>query len=160
MTPSNEIESLRLKLGLPDAPTVMSGLRIVDAYFREHLHLDPTAADCIKYIRGIDFHHPVNDLTLNQPTELVRYRPVDATEKPFSFFTKVGTSPMRTGTNFPNVTFERYIVQRPILALESVASSISFGRKERLGPADKVVRPGGAIQYIVASLDLDRLTMK
>lgn len=152
MAQTNDIESLRLKLGVPDAPMVMDGLRLVDAYFRLHLHLDPTL--WIKYIRGIDFHRPVHDVILNQPTELVRHKPDDATVKPFSYFAKVGSSPMRTGTNFPNVTFERYTVQRPIRALESVASSISFG------PADRVVRPGGAIQYIVATADLDRLAME
>jgi hypothetical protein len=146
------IEELRQRLGLPSAPLVLAGLRAVQAFFTQRLHVAP--GDWLSYLRGIDFHHPVEEVMLRAPVELVRHKPPLSRPKPFLYFAKVGSSPMHTGTNFPSVTFERYRLTRPIPALQSIASAIAFG------PADRVVRPGGAVQYIVAAADFSALAPK
>lgn len=152
MNSSSEIETLRLRLGLPKAPLVLDGLTTVYDYFTKHLHVSPAA--WISYLRGIDFHCPVSTPTLHSPQELVRHKPDNSTSKPFLYFGQPGVSPMRTGTNFPSVTFERYRLARPILSLKSIASSIAFS------PADRIVRPGGATQFIIASSDFSALIEK
>jgi hypothetical protein len=85
----------------------------------------------------------VREIRLLPGRHVIRHKPDQTAPKPFLYFADVGASPMRTGTNFPAVTFERFAVRLPIPALESSASSIAFG------PADRVSRPGGATQYII-----------
>ena len=152
MPPVSSIDELRKQLGLPNAPLVLAGLQTVQAFFSQKLKV--SAADWISYLRGIDFHHPVREVTLMAPLEVVRHKPELSRPKPFLYFAEVGSTPMRTGTNFPNVTFERYGFNRPIVALQSIASPIAFG------PADRIVRPGGAVQFIIASADFSALTPK
>jgi len=142
-------EYLRTAIGLPSAPIVLSGLDVVANYFDEILHEDPSK--WVNYLKGIDFHHPVSKVLLAQGHELIRHMPEDGRPKPFLYFTDVGESPMRTGTNFPAVIFERYCVTSGIWALRSRASSISFSA------SDRVNRPGGAIQYILPAAQFTSL---
>lgn len=135
-------EMLREKLGLTKAPVVMDGLQTTAVFFEKELGLDPSL--WISYLRGIDYHCAVTMEVLQGGTEVVRHKPAGGRPKPFVYFTRVGESPMRTGTNFPNVAFERFMLSLPIRVLKSTASSISFD------PQDRVSRPGGAAQYIVA----------
>ncbi len=135
-------ELLREKLGLNKAPVITDGLQTTAVFFEKELGLDPSL--WISYLRGIDYHCAVTMEVLPGGTELIRHKPTGGSPKPFVYFTRVGESPMRTGTNFPNVTFERFILSRPIRVLKSTASSISFDLQ------DRVSRPGGAPQYIVA----------
>jgi hypothetical protein len=152
MNQASDIEAMRNKLGLPNAPLVLSGLRTVNDFFTEKLHYSPLA--WISYLRGIDFHRPISMITLTAPEEVVRHKPEDGRPKPFLYFAEPGVSPMRTGTNFPKVIFERYTFLRPVLALKSVASPIAFD------PFDKVIRPGGATQFMISASDFSALLRK
>jgi hypothetical protein len=139
-------EELRKQLGLPAAPLVIKNIAVVSDFFVQQLGVSPL--EWASYLRGIDFHKSVAKISLLPGRELVRHQPDNSRAKPFLYFADVGTSPMRTGTNFPIVTFERFRLNRTCLALQSTASSLSFSA------TDRVSRPGGAIQYIVAAADL------
>jgi hypothetical protein len=140
---------LRTALGLPSAPVVLNGIELVADYFVTVLCVDPSP--WVQYLRGIDFHKPVTKCVLEAGHQLIRHTPPDPRPKPFLYFTDVGESPTRTGTNFPTVTFERYRVLFGISALRSYASSISFR------PRDRISRPGGAVQYIMPTLQFKSL---
>ena len=135
-------EGLREKLGLTKAPVVVNGLQTTVVFFEKELGIDPFL--WISYLRGIDYHCPVSMEMLYGGAELIRHIPSTGRSKPFIYFTQVGESPTRTGTNFPSATFERFVLVLPIRVLKSTASSISFDAR------DRVSRPGGATQYIIA----------
>jgi len=135
-------ERLRLQLGATKAPLVDLGIQTTAVFFEKELGEDALA--WVSYLRGIDFHRPVEMTTLPKGKILIRHRPPSGREKPFLYFTESGESPMRTGTNFPQAAFERFVVSVPLRALRSTASSISFDHQ------DRVSRPGGAIQFILA----------
>jgi hypothetical protein len=139
------VEALRARLGLPSAPLVLRGLGETDRYFREWLKLDPL--EWIDYIRGIDFHKPVERTTVTAGTKLVRYEPPDMKPKPFIYFTRPGTSPHSTGTSFPIYRFVEYRFVVGVTALRSYASDMKFG------PHDPISRPGGAVQFIIRAID-------
>lgn len=146
----SNIESLRLKLSITKSKVVDEGLTATDEFFRGTLHQDPMA--WIGYLRGIDFHKPVKAEWLPRGTRLIRYDSTgDRTLKPFLYFTRAGTSPNSLGTTFPSVEYKEFEVDRPIRALVSTASGISFG------PQDRVSRAGGGLQYIVAFADAPSL---
>lgn len=142
---------LRTMLGLPDAPMVDEGIRTTVAFFRETLGADPFA--WISYIRGIDFHSPVECLTLRPLVKLSRHRNRgEARRKPFAYFTVPGTSPYSTGTSFPESDFELFFVPYEMKCLKSRASGIKFH------PTDRVFRGGGGAQFILSATDASRLT--
>lgn len=146
----SDVDALRTTLGLPGAPLVKDGLTTTVRFFNTVLRQDPTK--WVGYLRGIDFHKPVRIERLPKGTQLVRYDSVgDRSLKPFLYFTKPGTSPHRLGTSFPNVEFKVFETARPIDALVSAASGINFS------PTDRVSRPGGGTQYIVAFADAPAL---
>ena len=146
----SHVDSLRLKLGITKAPMVDEGLAVVDEFFRNTLHQDPSA--WIGYLRGIDFHKPVRTEWLPRGTRLIRYDSTgDRTLKPFLYFTKPGTSPNSLGTTFPSVEYKEFEADRPVRALVSTASGMSFG------PRDRVSRAGGGLQYIIAFSDAPAL---
>ena len=145
-----DIESLRLKLGLSNAPLVRANLVATEEFFRLTLHQD--AGSWIDYLRGIDFHRPVRAELLPRGTRLVRYESTgNRTLKPFLYFTRPGTSPNSLGTTFASVEYKEFEVDRPVRALVSTASGISFS------PQDRVSRLGGGLQYIVAFADAPAL---
>src|ERR1700722_15924958 len=141
MNPNPNIEKLQKDLGLPSAPLVTKNIHLVSDYFTSTLKESPF--NWISYLKGIDFHKSVEQLYLNPGLEIARHKPEFFRVKPFLYFTDIGSSPMRTGTNFPQVTFERFRVTAPISALKSIASSIFFDA------SDRISRPGGAVQYII-----------
>ena len=142
----SDVDALRTKLGLPGAPLVKDGLTTTVRFFSTVLRQDP--ANWVGYLRGIDFHKPVRIERLPKGTQLIRYDSVgDRSLKPFLYFTRPGTSPHRLGTSFPKVEFKLFETTRPIDALVSAASGINFS------PTDRVSRPGGGTQYIVAFAD-------
>jgi hypothetical protein len=149
MNPTPDLDQLRTLLGLTDAPVVRRNLETVAGYFVNKLHQSPFI--WISYLKGIDFSKPTEIGYLNQGREVIRHVPADASHKPFVYFTEPGTSPLRTGTNFPDVRFERYAAIVPIEALFSSASWMSFG------PRDRISRPGGGKQIIIATTDFVRL---
>jgi len=129
---------------------VTNGLTTTVRFFTTVLKQDPDR--WVDYLRGIDFHKPVRIERLPKGTKLIRYEPAgDRKLKPFVYFTKPGTSPHRLGTSFPEVEFKLFETTRPIDALVSAASDISFTR------TDRVSRPGGGTQYIVAFADAPAL---
>ena len=141
-----DVDALREKLGLPAAPLVLAGLRTACDFFRSTIREDP--AKWWQYLRGIDFHKPVAVKRLPKGTQLVRYESLgDRTLKPFSYFTSAGTSPTRLGTSFPAHEFKVFETERETPALVSTASGLSFS------PTDRVSRPGGGVQYIIAFAD-------
>ena len=143
-------DAIRAKLGLPGAPMVTNGLTTTVRFFTTVIKQDPDR--WVDYLRGIDFHKPVRIERLPKGTRLIRYEPTgDRKLKPFVYFTKPGTSPHRLGTSFPEVEFKLFETTRPIEALVSAASDISFS------PKDRVSRPGGGTQYIVAFADAPAL---
>lgn len=139
---SDVVAQIRTALGLPSAPLVNRGLEAAVSFFTEVLHTDPLQWS--DYLRGIDFHSPVQRQLLPPGTHLSRHRSTEpARVKPFLYFTQPGTSQFSTGTSFPDSVFELYECLAPVSALLSRASNISFG------PTDRVSRMGGGIQYIV-----------
>lgn len=137
------VERIRRALALPGAPVVVQGLGVTAAFFRDTLREDPLR--WLDYLRGIDFHAPVRVRFLSSGSRLSRHRSTGAArDKPFVYFTVPGTSPFRTGTSFPESTFELFECTAPVNALESRASPISFS------PTDRITRAGGGTQYIIA----------
>jgi hypothetical protein len=145
-----DVEAIRAKLGLPGAPMVKNGLTTTVRFFDTVVRQD--AAAWVDYLRGIDFHKPVRVERLPKGTQLVRYESTgNRSLKPFLYFTKPGTSPHRLGTSFPSVEYKLFETMRPVDALVSAASGINFS------PSDRVSRPGGGTQYIVAFADAPAL---
>jgi hypothetical protein len=146
----SDVETIRTKLGLPGAPMVKDGLSTTVRFFNTVLRQDPQK--WVGYLRGIDFHKPVRVERLPKGTQLIRYDSTsDRSLKPFLYFTKPGTSPHRLGTSFPSVEYKLFETTRPVEALVSAASGINFT------PTDRVSRPGGGTQYIVAFADAPAL---
>ncbi len=142
----SDVETIRTKLGLPGAPMVKDGLSTTVRFFNTVLRQDPQK--WVGYLRGIDFHKPVRVERLPKGTQLIRYDSTgDRSLKPFLYFTKPGTSPHRLGTSFPSVEYKLFETTRPVEALVSAASGINFSL------TDRVSRPGGGTQYIVAFAD-------
>src|SRR5687767_11590796 len=124
----SDIEALRQRLGLTAAPLVNAGLAATEHFFRTVLTAD--ALEWWEYLRGIDFHKPVQVKWLEPRTPLVRYdNPVRREIKkitPFMYFTEPGVSPFQTGTSWPTWDYRLYNVVVRTPALVSTASSISF----------------------------------
>lgn len=145
-----ECSLLRSQLGLPAAPMVDVGVRTTLDFFRNYLNADPFT--WISYIRGIDFHSRVEDLTIAPPIKLSRHKSTgSARPKPFAYFTVPGTSQYTTGTSFQESVFERFTVPHRMRCLKSRASGIKFD------PEDRIVRSGGGVQFILSSIDASRL---
>jgi hypothetical protein len=145
-----DLEVLREKLGLPNAPGVNTGLATTASFFRLVVHEDPVK--WWRYLRGIDFHKPVELRRLPRGTALIRYESAgERSLKPFSYFTDPGVSPFHLGTSFPVWQYKLFNVVTETPALVSKASSLSFD------PQDRVSRIGGGIQYIVAFPDWPKL---
>ena len=148
---ASDLDALRRQLALPPAPMVTTGLALTAQFFELDLGLNP--ADWMDYLRGIDFHHPVRIAVLPAGTVLIRHESLRAGRpKPFIYFTSPGTSPTATGTSFPAVQFMRFRIASPTRALVSTASAISFN--DVAGRSfDRVSRPGGGRQFIIAARD-------
>ncbi len=136
------VAQIRSALGLPSAPLVTRGIETTVLFFSEVLRADPLQWK--DYLRGIDFHSPIQRVMLAPGTRLSRHRSTgSARPKPFLYFTQPGTSPFSTGTSFPESVFELFECTSSLSALQSRASSISFS------PTDRVSRMGGGLQFIV-----------
>lgn len=147
----HECIMMKARLGLPAADMVDAGICTTIDFFRNYLEADPFA--WISYIRGIDFHSRVEDLTIAPPLKLSRHKSTgSARRKPFTYFTVPGTSQYRTGTSFQESVYELFAVPHLMRSLKSRASGIKFD------PEDRVVRSGGGVQYILSSIDASRLT--
>lgn len=103
MNPNLDLDQLRSQLSLTKAPLVMKNLEVVVDFFKKTLRVSPFS--WIPYLKGIDFSKPVEPVQLHPGCEVVRHKPDDSKPKPFCYLTVVGSSPMRTGTNF----CERYV---------------------------------------------------
>jgi hypothetical protein len=149
----SELDALRTSLSLPDAPLVNQGLAVTAQFFRTVINTDPMK--WLPYLKGIDFHRPVREVRFARHTRLVRYDSVERREirelPPFGYFTNPGRSPFHTGTSWPSWNYKEFTVMKDTRALESTASSVSFG------PQDRVSRIGGAVQYIVSRADWPKL---
>jgi hypothetical protein len=140
------------KLGLTPAPLVLAGAREVVGFFETHLHTNPMS--WLEYIKGIDFHKSVRQVSLLPGRRLIRHSSTAPPRaKPFAYFADVGASPTRLGTTFPSTAYEEKIVPYMMRALECFASSLNFGRDPSTGRFDPVSRAGGAKQYILADRD-------
>jgi len=132
-----DVDKLRLKLGVPDAPLVNAGLMTTVMFFRSIVKEDPLA--WWEYLRGIDFHKRVELGRLERGKSLVRYESLgDRRLKPFSYFTDPGTSPFHTGTSFPEWQFKVFNVVSETTALVSTASGLSFNSRERMDPVSRI----------------------
>jgi hypothetical protein len=148
----SRIDELVRHLGVTAAPLVLAGIAKADSFFRVHVNADPL--EWLDYLRGIDFHKQVAETWLKAGQRLIRHASTNpGRPKPFVYFADPGASPTRLGTTFPSTRFEEYAVTDPIRALESYASSLSFGRDPRTGDFDRTSRVGGGRQYIVANRD-------
>ena len=118
-----ECSLMKAQLGLPAAPMVDAGIRTTLDFFRNYLNADPFA--WISYIRGIDFHSRVEDLTIAPPIKLSRHKSTgSARPKPFAYFTVPGTSQYKTGTSFQESVFELFAVPHLMRSLKSRASAL------------------------------------
>lgn len=148
--PEDVVAQVRSALGLPSAPLVTRGIETTVRFFSEVLHADPMQWK--DYLRGIDFHSPIQRVLLSPGARLSRHRSTGpARPKPFLYFTQPGTSPFSTGTSFPESVFELFECTSAVPALASRASSISFS------PTDRVSRMGGGLQYIVPATAIQAL---
>lgn len=107
----------------------------------------------LSYLRGIDFHRPVQEVTLPSGTELIAYRHslLDANGKTSfgQFFTRVGEASNRLGINDEGRNFYRFCTRRDTKALESYCNSYLLNRDK---PKERDYRKrvlGGGKQFIV-----------
>ena len=143
----SDVETLRVKLGLPDAPLVRAGLQTTVAFFTNVLQESPMV--WWEYLRGIDFHQPVRVELLPPGVRLAQHESVGHRRpKPFAYYTTPGTSPYATGTSFEASRYKLYETNQPTQALVSTASAIQFNDIAQ-GRFDRVSRPGGGRQYII-----------
>ena len=150
-----DVEALRIKLGLPPAPLVLTGLQVAVVFFKSVLGEDPMR--WWEYLRGIDFHQPVRVELLPAGTRLSQHESLGGRrDKPFAYYTTPGTSPHATGTSFPSSRYKLYETTHPTQALVSIASPMQFNdlAQRRF---DRVSRPGGGKQYILAAADAPTL---
>lgn len=151
MSAVNDIEALRVKLGLPTAPLVRAGLETTVDFFRAVLKEEPMG--WWEYLRGIDFHQPVRVELLPAGARLAQHESLDSKRlKPFAYYTTPGTSPHSTGTSFSSSRYKLFETSHPTRALVSIASPMQFNDVAQ-GRFDRVSRPGGGKQYIIASVD-------
>ena len=151
----SDVDALRIKLGLPSAPLVLSGLECAVGFFTDVLKEEPLK--WWEYLRGIDFHQAVRVELLPPGTRLAQHESLGSRrEKPFAYYTTPGTSPHATGTSFPSSRYKLYETTHPTQALVSIASPMQFN-DVALGRFDRVSRPGGGKQYIIPSADAPAL---
>ena len=154
-----DIATLKRRLGLSDAPVPAAGLATTAHFFERVLNQDPLY--WWEYLRGIDFHHPVEIKRLPKHKRLVRFEFADGGVRkeltPFVFFTDAGSSPFQTGTSWPNYFYKEFNVVTETLALVSTASTVSWLPDKEKRRFDRVHRTGGAVQYIISRADSPKL---
>lgn len=127
-------------LSIRDAPLVRRGVGVTLDFFVYVVRADPF--QWIDYIKGIDFHCDVRQVSLPKGVTLARFEQFEGPgrPKPFSYFTKAGTSETSLGTNYSRYRFALFQTERLTPALLSRAADIQFGGRPR---------PGGGMQYII-----------
>lgn len=132
------------------APMVRRGVETTVRYFHDEIGIGfhDIKTTWIEYIKGIDFHYPVTIIELHAGTKMVQYRPPDARNKPFVYYTKPGTSQMNLGISFHEYRFREVHLRQQASALKSRASDLGW---KKLGHWDGISRPGGGTQYILPS---------
>lgn len=136
------------------APMVHEGIKTTVEFFHDEIKMayDEIAGKrIVGYLKGIDFHSPVSIDTLPVGTRLAQYRPADARDKPFVYYTKPGNSQMVLGINFPSYRYHEVRLAQSAKALQSRASDLAW---------DGVDRPGGGTQYIISSTIRTKTTYK
>jgi hypothetical protein len=131
-------------LGVSDAPVPRQGLSAALAFFDQRMpSLSP--GDRLAFVKGMDLHGPVRELTLTSGTTVAAFR--KASENPFKlFYTKAGTSVDRLGINTASRSFARFRVVQAVTVLESRCAAA----RDTWTDADHiVVAAGGGVQYII-----------
>jgi hypothetical protein len=109
------------ELGVTDAPLTRKGLATTLRFFHDHMPALPRKAQ-VAFLKGIDLHHPVDEVTLESDDVVSAYRKHN--EDPFKiFYTRPGNAVHRLGVNpEPGGTARghvRYRVKSAAVALES-----------------------------------------
>lgn len=148
-------------LGLPDVPLIRRRVIEADQFFRENLKVNPM--QWIGYLRGIDFHQPVERVRLPAGAKIIRHNELREGDtarqtesfgsKPFVYFALPGASPTRLGTSFDREQYRGYQLPGAMDALKSVASGIQYGDEIRKVRS----RFGGDTQLIISIHNARRL---
>jgi hypothetical protein len=132
------------EIGVTDAPVVRAGLLAALTFF--HLRMpDLPRAMRLNFLKAMDLHSPVSEITLSQGNIVAAFRRFN--EDPVKlFYTKPGSSPHQLGVN-PNARgFMRYRLRRPSQALQSrAAAAVDTWTDNKL----YYVASGGALQLII-----------
>jgi hypothetical protein len=136
-------------LGVTDAPMTRAGTATALHFFAVHmpsLSLD----EQLGFLRGVDLHQPVREITLSPGVTLAAFR--YSTQNPFRlFYTKVGTSQHSLGVNPSGRSFRRFRVASLVAVLESRCTS---ARETWTDPSAREAFAGGGLQYIVPRAEL------
>lgn len=155
------IDVLRQRLGVPDGRVVREGLVATVNFFDTFVHDDP--AQWWMYLRGIDFHQPVEIRYLNRGTPLVPFEWLAASEmalKPFSYFRNPTGSRFKGSDLFPPLDDTTFNVACETPALVSYARPVSIRNRDVLSRRAIGARRHtdiGGTQFIIAFADLAKL---
>jgi hypothetical protein len=131
-------------LGITDAPMTRAGTTTALRFFAVHMPALPPDEQ-LSFLRGIDLHQPVREISLAPGAFLAAFR--YATQNPLRlFYTKVGTSQHSLGINPGGRIFRRFRVKSSVAVLESRCTS---ARETWTDPDSRQAFAGGGIQYIV-----------
>lgn len=145
---AGSVSSVLAALGVSDAPLTRQGVKTAIDFFDSRMgHLRPDRR--MSYMKGIDFHKPVNLAHFHTGALVCAFRRPQASsslQMNECFFTKTGTSPLLLGINPSGRVFSRYEFVRSTLTLESRCAEV---RDWWTDPSQKFFASGGGLQYIV-----------
>lgn len=165
MASSNDVEQLRIKLGVAQGTLVAGWMSVAFDYF-QGLGVNPLDDNHLQYLRGIDFHRAITIETLRPGALLVRFPEIAGgamqpeRSKPYRFFATPGATPLHLGWNPDEMGFQLYQLRQPVSALMSFASAIRFrDSRSRLGGDRQVVIPWSTNVTLLRERDFDRQKM-
>ena len=131
------------ELGVTSSPVTRAGLATALQFFHMRMPTLPRAMQ-LAFLKGMDLHRPVRQVTLAPPDVVAAFR--KATEDPMKlFYTRAGTPVHALGVNPNPRGFMRYRVVRPTVALESRASAA----RDTWTEAREYVAGGGGVQLVI-----------
>jgi hypothetical protein len=135
-------------LSVTDAPMTRAGVATALRFFASRMPL-LSQADQLSFLRGMDLHSPVRELTLAPPAVLAAFR--YSSESAFKlFYTKAGTSPQTLGINPGGRVFRRFRVVMPAVVLESRCTA---ARQTWTDPDSRQAFEGGGLQFVVPNAE-------
>jgi hypothetical protein len=109
-----------------------------------------TESERFEFLKAMDLHHPVAEITLLPQQEVAAFR--KSNQNPLRlFYTKVGTSVHHLGVNPDARVFRRFRVLRPVVALQSRCA----GARDRWSDPGQspFVAAGGGLQLVIPNAE-------